>query len=124
MRTIRKNFLANVLMLLHFLWGGWILGGTALAVIGYFTNFPIIWLIYIFTITVNGAIAFFLKYCPLTIVEKGARLNSKNSNEPTEAFSHYWVRRVTGISIPPYSIRLLFIILYLLNFLSYMYWIR
>lgn len=111
-------------MLLHFLWGGWILGGTFLAVVGIFKNVPSIWFIYIIIILVNGVFVFFLKYCPLTIAEKGARSLSKNNREPTEAFSHYWIKRVTGISIPSYSMKILFVLLYLLNVISYLYWMR
>lgn len=124
MRILQKNFLANSLMFFHFLWGVWILGGTALAVVGYFKFYPTIWFFYFFTLVANGIFVFFLKYCPLTIAETEVRLNSKNRNEPMEAFSYYWIKRITGVSIPSYSMKLLFLILYLLNFMSYMYWMR
>ena len=89
--------LANSIALFHLLWGLWGAVGVVLALNGYYPKHPVAWGIYLIAMIANGFYLRFFKHCPLTVWEKRTRLKYNSQIKNLDAFSAYYLEKLTGI---------------------------
>jgi len=122
MKIAIYRLLANIAAFIHLAWGLWGIVGCVLAINGYYAKHPISWIIYLLAMISNGLYLKFFTHCPLTILERKARIKYNPKAKILDKFSTYWIERITGRKTTPIIVWIFLWTIYFCNLLVLFYW--